>query len=70
MFVKIIVVAVLIGIVSSLAMALFYLVRDRGGDGQRVVRALTVRIGVSIGLFVLLLIFGATGLITPHGVIP
>jgi len=70
MFVKIIVVTILFGIISSLGLALFYLVRDRGGDGQRVVRALTVRIGVSIGLFVLLLILGATGLITPHGVTP
>jgi len=69
MYVKIIVVAILLGIVASLGTALYYLVRDRGG-GDRVARALTVRIGVSIGLFVLLLILGATGLITPHGVVP
>jgi len=69
MYVKIIVVAILLGIVASLGTALYYLVRDRRG-GDRVARALTVRIGVSIGLFVLLLILGATGLITPHGVVP
>lgn len=70
MFVKVIVVAILFGIIASLGMGLFHLVRDRGDGGQRVARALTVRIGVSIGLFVLLLILGATGVITPHGVTP
>ena len=69
MFVKFIVVAILLGIVSSLGMALVYMVKDRGG-GTRVARALTVRIGVSIGLFVLLLVLGATGVISPHGVMP
>ena len=69
MHVKIIVVAILLGIVASLGMALFYLVKDRDGS-DRVARALTVRIGVSIGLFLLLLVLGATGVITPHGVVP
>lgn len=69
MFAKIIVVAILLGIISSLGMALFYMVKDRG-SGTRSARALTVRIGVSIGLFVLLLILGATGVLTPHGVTP
>ena len=69
MFVKIIIVAILLGIVSSLGMALFYMVKDRGST-TRTPRALTVRIGVSIGLFVLLLVLGATGVITPHGVTP
>ena len=69
MFVKIIIVAILLGIVGSLGLALIYLMKD-GGNGTRVARALTLRIGVSIGLFVLLLILGATGLITPHGVSP
>lgn len=69
MFAKIIVVAILLGIVSSLGMALIYMVKDRG-TSTRSARALTVRIGVSIGLFVLLLILGATGLLSPHGVTP
>jgi hypothetical protein len=69
MFAKVIVVAILLGIVSSLGMALFYMVKDRG-TSTRSARALTVRIGVSIGLFVLLLILGATGLLSPHGVTP
>jgi len=69
MFAKVIVVAILLGIVSSLGMALFYMVKDRG-TSTRSARALTLRIGVSIGLFVLLLILGATGLLSPHGVTP
>lgn len=69
MLVKIIVVAILLGIIGSLGMALVFMVKDRG-NGTRVARALTLRIGVSIGLFVLLLVLGATGVITPHGVVP
>lgn len=69
MFAKIIVIAILLGIICSLAMALFYMVKDRGSSA-RTARALTVRIGASIGLFMLLLILGATGVITPHGIIP
>ena len=44
----------LLGILSSLGMALYYMVKDRGGS-TRTARALTLRIGVSIGLFILLL---------------
>ena len=69
MAVKIIIVAILLGIISSLGMALFYMVKDKGSS-TRTARALTVRIGVSIGLFVLLLVLGATGILTPHGVTP
>jgi hypothetical protein len=67
MFAKVIIVAILLGIVTSLGMALFYMVKD-GGGGTRTAKALTLRIGVSIGLFVLLMVLGATGVITPHGI--
>jgi hypothetical protein len=66
MFAKVIIVAILLGIVASLGMALFYMVKD--GGGTRTAKALTLRIGVSIGLFVLLMVLGATGVITPHGI--
>ena len=69
MFVKIIVIAILLGIIASLGMALVYMMKDHGG-GTRVARALTLRIGVSIGLFILLIVLGATGVITPHGIVP
>jgi len=44
----------LLAIVGSLFSGLFFLYRDRG-DGQRMARALTWRIGLSIALFLLLL---------------
>lgn len=66
---KILVVLVLIVIVGSLGQALYYLLKDRERS-PRTVRALTLRIGLSIGLFVLLLISFSTGLIKPHGLRP
>ena len=37
------------------------------GQGERTVKALTWRIGISLFLFILLMIGAATGLIEPHG---
>lgn len=51
---KVLVVLLLLAIVGSLFSGLFYLYRDRGA-GERTVRALTLRIGLSIALFLLLL---------------
>jgi uncharacterized membrane protein YdjX (TVP38/TMEM64 family) len=51
---KMLVVLLLLAIVVSLFSGLFYLYRDRG-TGERTVRALTLRIALSIGLFILLL---------------
>ena len=45
----------LLAIVGSLLSGLFYLYRDRG-EGERMARALTWRIGLSITLFLLLLL--------------
>ena len=41
-------------IVGSLFSALFYLYRDKG-TGERTARALTIRVGLSITLFILLM---------------
>jgi len=70
MFTKFLVVAVFAGILIALGSALVFLIRDRGKDSHRTARALTVRIGVSIGLFALLFVLYALGLIHPHGVQP
>ena len=51
---RIIVILSLVFIVGSLASALYFLYHDRGG-GTRMVKALTWRVGLSVGLFVLLL---------------
>lgn len=66
---KFLVVVLLLVILGSLFSALAFLVRDRGST-HRAVRALTWRIGLSIGLFLLLLLAGWMGWIEPHGLHP
>jgi Protein of unknown function (DUF2909) len=67
--IPLLIIGVLIAIVVSLGSALKHLVRG-SGDSRRMVRALTWRIGLSIALFVLLMLAWYTGLIEPHGVDP
>ncbi len=64
---KIIIVLFLLVIVGSLASALLYLVRDKG-DSDRTVKALTVRIGLSVTLFILLMLGYYFGLIPQQGI--
>lgn len=59
---RIVVILFLVAILLSLGSALTFLLRDKG-HGPRVVRALTLRVGLSIGLFLLLMIGFATGFI-------
>jgi hypothetical protein len=49
-------------IVASLASALFFVFRDRG-DSKRAVKALAVRVGLSVALFVFLMAAYYFGLI-------
>lgn len=62
MWIKIATVLVLIIIISSLFSALFFLMKDKRGN-DRTVKALTVRIGLSITLFAALVIAAYFGLI-------
>ncbi len=62
MWIKIAIVLVLIMILGSLFSALFFLAKDKSGE-NRTVKALTFRIGLSITLFILLVIGGYFGLI-------
>lgn len=65
---KFLVIAVLLVIIGSLFSALFYLIKDQGrGDSTRVVKALTVRIALSLTLFILLGIGYSTGFIPATG---
>lgn len=50
-------------ILASLGSALVFLVRDRG-ESRRTVRALAVRVGLSLALFLLLMISYRMGWIT------
>lgn len=68
--VKLVVVGLLAAIVLSMGSALYHLVHDRKGETKKMVRALTVRISLSVALFILLFIAYALGLIEPHGVRP
>jgi hypothetical protein len=65
--VKFLIVVCLIGIVLSLASGLFYLVNDKG-ESKKMVKALTIRVGLSVLLFVLLLFAWSQGLIQPHAI--
>ena len=67
--VKIIFVLVFLAIIASLGFALYHLTKAKGEDSrQKMVKALTVRIGLSVLLFVFLFILVATGIVKPHGI--
>ena len=66
---KIIIVAIFLGIIGSMGSALFFLIKDKG-QSDRTLKALTIRIGVSVALFALLFVLWGLGLIAPHGVRP
>ncbi|MCL4779811.1 MAG: twin transmembrane helix small protein [Gammaproteobacteria bacterium] len=66
---KALVVFLLAGIILSLFSGLFFLNQDQGGS-RRMVRALTVRITLSVILFLVLAYAWFSGLIQPHGVGP
>ncbi|HTC51048.1 MAG TPA: twin transmembrane helix small protein [Steroidobacteraceae bacterium] len=63
---KVLVVLIFVAIVASLGSALFHLSRS-GGDSRKMFRALALRVGLSVGLFILLMVAWALGLISPHG---
>jgi hypothetical protein len=65
LLVKGLVVAALIAILVSLGSGLVFLLKDRS-QSKRTVWALTVRVTLSVVLFLALLIAMATGVITPN----
>ena len=65
--IKILIVACLIGIIISLGTGLFHLVNDKG-NSKKMANALTIRVALSVALFVLLFIAWKQGLIQPHGI--
>ena len=67
MIIRIIIIAMLIMILASLASALVFLLRDRGSS-TRTVKALSVRIGLSLALFLLLMAGFYFGIIPPGGI--
>ena len=64
--IKVAVVVLLGVIVVSLGKAMFHM--SSGPESSaKTVQALTIRIGLSVGLFVLLFLAQYAGLLTPHG---
>lgn len=68
MLAKALVIAVFLAVLFALGAALFFMMRD-GGQGERAVRALTLRVGLSLALIVLLFVMFAAGYIHPHGLV-
>lgn len=66
---KVFIIGVFLAILYTLASSFYFLITDRG-DGDRAVRRLSWRIGLSLGLLLLLWAGFQFGLIEPQGVNP
>jgi hypothetical protein len=67
--IRLLILGLLAAIVSSLGIALYHLGSGKG-DSKKLLRALTIRIALSVALFALLMIAWHAGLITPRGLAP
>lgn len=67
MFTKIFILLAMLLILFSLGSGLYYLIQDKG-KSTKTVKALTWRIGLSLTLFILLMLGFLTGIITPHSI--
>ncbi|MCX7190976.1 MAG: twin transmembrane helix small protein [Candidatus Methylopumilus sp.] len=65
---KILVVAILLIILLSLSGGLFFLIKDKKRNSNRMVTSLSFRVGLSLLLFFLLFYGFYSGLIQPHGI--
>lgn len=65
--IKVILVVILVFILFALGSALYYLMTDKG-ESERIVKALTWRIGLSLLLFVTLMFSFAMGWVTPNNI--
>ncbi len=65
MIFKVVILTLLAVVIISLGSALVAMAR--GDRSDRMLKSLTWRIGLSVAIFILLLIGQATGLIAPHG---
>jgi hypothetical protein len=62
---KIVILSLLLVVIISLGSALIAMAK--GDKSDKMLKSLSWRIGLSVCIFILLLIGQATGLITPHG---
>ena len=63
---KIVVIVLLVAVVASLFSGLYFVYKDKG-QSNRAVIALTIRIGLSLLVFAILIIAYLTGYIPPRG---
>ena len=66
MFFKILIVTLLLFIVVSMGSAMFSMLKN-DADSTRMVKALTIRIALSLFLIVMIIVGYSQGLITPNG---
>lgn len=64
--IKLLILVCLLGILISLGSGMFHLVNDKSRS-KKMVNALTVRVALSVALFILLLLAWSQGLLQPHG---
>ncbi len=67
---RLLIVVALGAIIASLGSALFHMARGTSEDSAKMVRALTIRIALSLALFALLIVAWYAGLISPHAPMP
>ncbi len=68
MLIKTLIVIAFVAIIASLGSALFHLVKHKDPvNSQKTLKALTFRIGLSVVLFIFVVIAMATGLVEPTG---
>ena len=65
---KTLVIAILFFILLSLSGGLFFLIKDKKKNSNRMVTSLSFRVGLSLLVFFLLFYGFYSGLIRPHGV--
>ena len=68
-WIRLAVIVVLVAIIISLGVALYHLATDRG-ESKKLVNSLTVRVALSVLLFLLLMLAWRFGLVRPHGFRP
>lgn len=66
---KIFIIIVLLFIIYNLILAMFYMIRDKG-QGKNTVRFLTVRIGISLALFIFIILALKMGWLQAHSLLP
>ena len=65
---KLLIVLAFLAVIASLGSALYRLNRSGGSSDRGVVKALSWRIGLSIALFLFIMLAYWMGWVTPHGV--